>query len=341
MNNEILILENDHSVNIVIRSAIDDATQVIEQYNSKNSKRAFEGDLAYWRAWYKANELSSNEKIRKEHIILFIMQHAQEMPRHVHDNLVRSKFRSNLCTMHKISTIRRRIASLSRFLNLNKLENPCYDKDIVILLTKLTEKFGCSESWGKAITVDVLNDLLSTCEDNIFGIRDAALLLFGFSTGGRRRSEIASAMLENLTRNSNGSYIYKMGKSKTNQTGKEDLKPVVGRAALALRKWLEVSNLPGGHIFRGINNRKGFIMPSGLSDKQISRIIKSRCEKAGYDPSEYTAHSLRSGFVTESGKRGKPIGDVMAMTGHRNVTQVMKYYQSGDILNNSTAYLAG
>lgn len=320
MSSLILVEKHDCVIDLVVNAAISSATAVIEEYNSENSKRAYKSDLAYWSEWYKANGLSQNDRIRKEHIITFIMQHVEK---------------------HKISTIERRLASMSRFLQLNRLENPCNDKDIGILLRKLTEKHGCSKAWGRAITLDILNAMLKTCQnDGLIGTRDAALLLFGFSTGGRRRSEISSAVLENLTKSGDGNFIYQLGKSKTNQSGDSDPKPLAGRAAISLMHWLQESGIKEGPIFRGIR-KGGTIVPTAISDKQVSRIVKSRCEKAGYDPTEYTAHSLRSGFVTEGGKRGKPIGDVMTLTGHRTVATVMRYYQTGDVMNNSAAYLAG
>ena len=33
----------------------------------------------------------------------------------------------------------------------------------------------------------------------------------------------------------------------------------------------------------------------------------------------YSAHSLRSGFITEAGRQQVPLGDAMAMTGHASV----------------------
>jgi integrase len=319
MSEIIIVKNNNNHFNLVIQSSIAKATQVIEEYNSKNSKRAYEGDVLYFSSWYKGKNFPLDQ-IKKEHIITFIMDHVEK---------------------HKISTIKRRLASLSRFLQLHKMNNPCKDKDVLILLRKLTEKYGSSKAWGLAITLDILNDMIETCKDDgLIGIRDAALLLFGFSTGGRRRSEISSAMLENLTRNNDGNFIFNMGKSKTNKTGNPDPKPIMGRAAVSLNHWINSSGIKEGPLFRGV--RKGGILSStAICEMQICRIVKSRCEKAGYDPSKYTAHSLRSGFVTEGGKRGKPLGDIMALTGHRSVTQVMSYYQPGNIMNNSAAYLAG
>jgi hypothetical protein len=58
-----------------------------------------------------------------------------------------------------------------------------------------------------------LDALLATCTDGLLGVRDRALLLFGWGSGGRRRSEIASATRENLTRLDPNTYVYRPGRS--------------------------------------------------------------------------------------------------------------------------------
>ncbi len=302
-----------------IECAIENASYVVEEYNSVNSQRSFDSDIKYLKKWCLLKGAPDLEYFKKEYLIYFIMDHVEK---------------------HKISTIKRRVASLSRFLGLRKTESFCYDKDIMILIRKLKEKYGSSKAWGKAITLDILNDLLETCKnDGLIGIRDAAILFFGFSTGGRRRSEISTAVIERLQHNRDGTFTYNLGKSKTNQLGLDDFKPLGGRGAIALSRWLKSTNISEGYIFRSIT--KSGITGNELSGVDINRIVKKRCEMAGYDPKEYTAHSLRSGFVTESGKRGKQLSDVMAMTGHKTISEVMRYYQAGDIMNNSAAYLAG
>ncbi|MNR08618.1 Phage integrase family protein [compost metagenome] len=54
---------------------------------------------------------------------------------------------------------------------------------------------------------------------------------------------------------------------------------------------------------------------------------------------DWAAHSLRSGFVTEAGRQGVPLGEVMAMTEHRNVNTVMGYFQAGSLLNSRATSL--
>ncbi|RWB89470.1 MAG: integrase, partial [Mesorhizobium sp.] len=51
----------------------------------------------------------------------------------------------------------------------------------------------------KAVTADVLTTLLNTCAgDRLVDVRDHALLLVAFASGGRRRSEIASLRFEQI-----------------------------------------------------------------------------------------------------------------------------------------------
>ena len=64
-----------------------------------------------------------------------------------------------------------------------------------------------------------LEAMLATCDDSLEGIRDRALLCFGFASGGRRRSEIAAADLRDLRRIGEAGYIYRLEHSKTQAVG--------------------------------------------------------------------------------------------------------------------------
>jgi integrase len=51
-----------------------------------------------------------------------------------------------------------------------------------------------------ALTKAPLEALLATCTDGLIGLRDRALLLFAFSSGGRRRSEVSAAVVDQLVK---------------------------------------------------------------------------------------------------------------------------------------------
>lgn len=67
-----------------------------------------------------------------------------------------------------------------------------------------------------------------------------------------------------------------------------------------------------------------------------ARIVQRRAQLAGLED-DWAAHSLRSGFVTEAGRQGVPLGEVMAMTEHRCVDTVMCYFQAGSLLGSRTS----
>jgi integrase len=104
--------------------------------------------------------------------------------------------------------------------------------------------------------------------------------------------------------------------------------------------WLAAAGITDGFLFRAIT-KGGKITESGIREKTVARIVQKRAAMAGLDPTLFAGHSLRSGFVTEAGMQGKPMGDIMALSGHRTVSVVTGYYQAGNALNNSAAKLAG
>ena len=67
-------------------------------------------------------------------------------------------------------------------------------------------------------------------------------------------------------------------------------------------------------------------------------IVQARCALAGVE-GEFSAHSLRSGFVTEAGRQNMPLAETMAMTGHQSVASVVGYFRSEASLASDIARL--
>jgi len=319
------------------------ALEIMKAFNSQNTRNAHMGDLVYWQAWLSGIGFTFTAPITDKEIITFIVQHAEgfsasDQERDIDNQLVEQRYKSNRGP-HKIATIKRRIASLSVFLNIAKWPNHTHNMEIGHLLSKLTKMYGGSKPAGRAITKDILDDMLTVCGGSkLIDIRDRALFLFAWGSGGRRCSEVTTADMKDLIRDQSGNYVYTIPKSKTDQAGKGFDVPINGRAAQALTAWLTAAHITEGPIFRSI--LKGGAFGKNLIPRDVNRLVKKRIAQAGYDPVFYGAHSLRSGFVTEAGRKNKNIGDVMQMTTHRSVSTVMRYYQAGSISNNSASNLA-
>lgn len=198
----------------------------------------------------------------------------------------------------------------------------------------------CLQEKAPALTREPLEALLETCDSSLAGLRDRALLLFAFSSGGRRRSEVTSATLENTRREGDG-FVFTLSRSKTNQAGidrADNDKPIVGRAAHALIAWLAASKIKAGSIFRRV--RRGGVIGEPLSPAGVRDIVKKRCLLAGLDAG-FSAHSLRSGFVTEAGRQRIPLGETMALTGHRSTTSLVGYFRQQNLNGRAPRLLEG
>jgi integrase len=132
-------------------------------------------------------------------------------------------------------------------------------------------------------------------------------------------------------------WLYALGATKTDTGGVRREKPLRGPAAQALSAWLDIAPAESGPLFRRLY-KGGAVGTSALSADQVARIVQRRAKLAGLE-GDWAAHSLRSGFVTEAGRQGVPLGEVMAMTEHRSVTTVMGYFQAGNLLNSRATEL--
>jgi integrase len=253
-----------------------------------------------------------------------------------------------------IATVQTRLAALSKaheqyiagnaHLHMGPEKNPLRDprvRQLISAARRAHARRGRAPVAPVAATRDVMEALLATCGDDLIGKRDRALLLFGWASGGRRRSEIIAAMFENVRRDGEG-FVYDLRRSKTNQSGRKDpknLKPIQGAAAEALAVWMKALlefRITHGPIFRRILNDR-IVEP--LKDAAVREIVRRRARMADEPLGKLSAHSLRSGFVTEAGKQGISLGETMAMTGHRSVQTVMGYYQSGELSTSLAARL--
>jgi integrase len=237
-----------------------------------------------------------------------------------------------------------RLSVLSKAHQLKDLPSPTWDPRVQELVRRARRAYaarGVRPAKKAALTRDPLEALLATCTDGLVGLRDRALLLFGFSSGGRRRSEVTTAVIENLTKVDTDTYLYRLTRSKTDQSGTElnpnAVKPIRGRAAHALSAWLEASGITSGAIFRRIRKSKA-VEP--LAPQAVWHIVRRRVQLAGL-PNEFGAHSLRSGFVTEAGRRQVPMAEAMALSDHRSLATFLGYFQTGTLQVSRAAELLG
>ena len=96
--------------------------------------------------------------------------------------------------------------------------------------------------------------------------------------------------------------------------------------------------IDAGSIFRKID-RWGNVSPRALEASAVNAIVKQRVEMAGLESSDYSAHGLRSGYLTEAANRGIPLPEAMEQSRHRSVPQATSYYNNAPPRTGKTARL--
>lgn len=102
-----------------------------------------------------------------------------------------------------LNTVVHRVSVLSKAHQVQDAENPCVQPRGRYLLAKTRPSYakrGDLPAKKPSLTREPLEALLETCDSSLVGLRDRALLLFAFSSGGRRRSEVTAATMENTRR---------------------------------------------------------------------------------------------------------------------------------------------
>ncbi|WP_373800981.1 site-specific integrase [Delftia acidovorans] len=325
--------------------------ELLREAESTNTRNSYQSAMRYWAAWHALRfERQMQLPLNVACVLQFIIDHAQrqtgaglasEMPAHMDRALVDAGYKAREGPLSH-NTLVHRMAVLSKAHQVHGLANPCQDGAVRELMSRTRKAYarrGEQPAKKDALTRDLLEQLLQTCDDSLRGRRDRALLLFAWSSGGRRRSEVAGADMRHLRAVGPQEFIYTLAHSKTNQSGRdvpENHKPVTGRAAQALADWLRAAAIQEGPIFRRI--RKGGHVGEPLSPAAVRDIVKQRCALAGVE-GDFSAHSLRSGFVTEAGRQNVPLPDTMALTGHSSVNTVLGYFRADSALSNRAARL--
>lgn len=324
---------------------------LLREGESINTQLSYRSALRYWAAWYGIRYGAQiSLPLPSACVLQFIVDHAQrttprglvhELPAEIDAALVRAGYKGKPGPMAH-NTLVHRLAVLSKAHQMREVKNPCQDPKVRELLSRTRKAYAKRGELPKkkdALTKDPLQLVLATCDESLKGKRDRALLLFAWASGGRRRSEVAAADMKFLKRLAPGAFSYELAFSKTNQSGvdrPENHKPVLGAAGAALEEWLSVSGILEGALFRRV--LKGGNLGGPLSAAAVRDIVQARCLLAGVE-GKYSAHSIRSGFVTEAAAQNVSIADTMALTGHQSVSVLLQYHRRGALSDNPASSL--
>lgn len=243
----------------------------------------------------------------------------------------------------KVSSIRRRLASISQAHQMAGVENPAGANLVRMTVQGIARANGSAPHQKKPTYTRDLQSMVEALPDNPIGVRDRALLLLGFA-GAFRRSELVALDVEDLEFVDEG-MVACVRRSKTDQEGQGLKKGIYkGRNGLcpvnAVNAWLTAAGITSGAIFRYVD-KGGHVHADRLSDRAVAETIKKRAKAVGLDPMLYSGHSLRAGCATVAAGAGAQDREIMKMTGHRSSAMVQRYVREASLFKGNVSGLLG
>ena len=242
----------------------------------------------------------------------------------------------------KISTIKRRLVSIGV---IHKMKGHYLDIKHPLIIENLMgikRRKGTVQKGKKPLLIRDLKAIIDVINqqkiEDIKKLRDKTIILIGFS-GGFRRNEIVSLDVDDLE------FVYEgvkitVKKSKTDQFGEGFIKALpyfeneLYCPVISLKRWLNISKITKGSIFRRFTKGSN-LSNNRLTDQTVALLIKEYLKLAGIDSSNYSGHSLRSGFATSAAESGVEERSIMAMTGHKSTEMVRRYIKETNLFKNN------
>jgi site-specific recombinase XerD len=275
---------------------------------SEHTRRAYRADLAAFEAWRSGRPITR----------LLVESYAAELQA------------QGLAP----NTINRRLAAIRwwarRLVDL-AAEDTTLSQEQVDAITHQAERAagvddvrGSRPIRGRHLSSGELGALQQGCEVDITpaGVRDAALIALGWSTGARR-SELAGLDLADFTPTGEG-------EGDLTLRGKGDKVRsmyVYNGAYTALADWLAIRGGDPGPLFQDIN-KGGKLGGHVLSGEAMRVLLEKRVTMAGAKP--LTWHDFRRTFAGNLLDSGVDLSTVQKLMGHSDPTTTSNYDRRGD-----------
>ncbi len=233
----------------------------------------------------------------------------------------------------KPATLGQRLAAIAWAHEAAGVDSPTKAKLVTATLRGIRRKLGTAPSRKAPATADRLAAMVTHADaSTLKGLRDRALLLFGFASA-MRRSELVALGVEDLEATKRG-LLVTLRRSKTDQEGGGHQRAIpFGRRpetcpVAAVTAWIKAARIDGGKLFRSVT-RHGQVGES-MSTQAVADVVKHYARLAGFNPAEFSGHSLRAGFVTSAAEKGRSTERIMDHTGHQSAAMVRVYTRRVD-----------
>jgi len=232
----------------------------------------------------------------------------------------------------KPSTLGRRLAAIRYAHRLAGFPLPTDAEGVKATMRGIRRTFGSAKVRKAPAVAAKMLGMVAKAPDKLAGMRDRALLLLGFA-GAFRRSELVALDVADIEETEAGLRVT-IRHSKTDQEG-QGVTIAIARGDIAcpvraLRDWLGAADIDAGPLFRPIN-KADRVAQARLTDRSVANIVKAYAERAGFEASTFSGHSLRSGFLTSAAANGASIFKMMDVSRHKSVETLRGYVRDAEI----------
>ncbi|MFB9951842.1 site-specific integrase [Rhizobium puerariae] len=245
---------------------------------------------------------------------------------------------------NSVSTIERRLSSLTWNYTQRGLALDRKDRHIATVLAGIRNTHAAPPRQKEAVLPEQLIAMLETLDrSTLRGLRDRAMLLFGFA-GGLRRSEIVGFDVGRDQTEDGRGWIEILDKGMVaflrGKTGWREVE--IGRGSseatcpvAALQAWLKFAKIAHGPLFRRVTGEGRNVGPDRLADRQVARLVKKTALAAGIrgDLNEieralkFSGHSLRAGLASSAEVDERY---VQKQLGHASAEMTRRYQRRRD-----------
>ena len=223
------------------------------------------------------------------------------------------------------ATVRRYISSIATLHKAMGQTNPLESAVVRFALKRMHRLRGRRQAQVQGLTWPLRNRLLDAAGDRLIDTRNRALLAVAYDTL-LRRSELVSLEVSDLLEEIDGSATLLVRSGKTDAEGRGAMLYLARDTVQMVRRWLELSGVGGGHMFRSV--RKDGSVGGKLDASQVPRIYKAMARRAGL-PGDIidtlAGHSTRVGPVQDMIACGIELSAIL-QSGRWKTTRMVQRY---------------
>ena len=341
-----------------LRELVEDAIKLAESKRAANTYRAYEADFKHFQEW--CYSMSDDAKFfdplpaDPATVVLYLtaMMTGKTVEKRK-DKTIENKAKS-------VATAERRLSGLRWVHEQQGFVSPTRHVSVTDQMDSIRRKYSVKQAKAEPVSTDMVRRMIATLDlESLAGLRDRALLLFGYASA-LRRSELVGLTTADLERAKQG-YRIVLGTTKDDPTGKGQVVGVLEQPGselcpvAAMEKWLVAAGVEKGFVFRkvtkdgnvvftkAVKNDEGEVIDvvdAGLLPGSVSRVLKRMCKAADIPYGMISGHSLRAGHVTTAAENEASMRALMNQTRHKSAETTRGYDRSNAVFrDNSSAYL--